>query len=393
MICIPSVDALSCSADSQWMLCNCFGRALGKLNLRHLVPSKAWKQILKDRLAEATKANAGSQAKNRPTPRSKGKENPPVKTVKPVKPGKQPVKKGKGAKRAPSVHWARKNFHVLTDRLLTIIEDNPRYQQAFGFSKLPGTNPTTGGMTLADIHTEVAEQLLLVDLSELELIFTEEDLPKLCSVICNRVSALKKAYCKHREELGQTGQGLVENDQADKIEAKSPLANIWDRIKSKFPWYKRLNKLMGTNPAIDRTAVANSQTVIDTSILDATPASKKTSRRKPVCAACSPSIYESESGLAPNLVYNNDDEGSTSDNNEEKNGSEDNENSSVPGSCSSSPAPAAVSPAHTPVQRKVAPVSKSPSTSTIRGTKQKATIMDQINDMATEDCSQRLKIV
>ena len=43
-----------------------------------------------------------------------------------------------------------------------------------------------------------------------------------------------------------------------------------DRIKAKFPWYKHLNKLFGSNPAIDRAAITNSQTAVDTSILDTT---------------------------------------------------------------------------------------------------------------------------
>ena len=63
---------------------------------------------------------------------------------------------------------------MLTDQLLTIIEQNLRYRQAFGFSKEPGTYPTTGGKTLADsdLYTEVASELLLADLSDLDLNFT-----------------------------------------------------------------------------------------------------------------------------------------------------------------------------------------------------------------------------
>ena len=92
-------------------------------------------------------------------------------------------------KRGNLTSWARPKYHTLTDQLLTIIEENPRYQQAFGFSKEPGTNPTTGGKTLADLYTEVASELLLTDLSELDLNFTHDDLPILQNVIANRISA------------------------------------------------------------------------------------------------------------------------------------------------------------------------------------------------------------
>ena len=92
-------------------------------------------------------------------------------------------------KRGNLTSWARPKYHTLTDQLLTIIEENPCYRQAFGFSKEPGTNPTTGGKTLADLYTEVASELLLADLSELDLNFTHNDLPILQNVIANRISA------------------------------------------------------------------------------------------------------------------------------------------------------------------------------------------------------------
>ena len=94
-------------------------------------------------------------------------------------------------KRRNLTSWTKPKYHTLTDRLLTIIEENPRYRQAFGFSKEPGTNPTTGGQTLADLYTEVASELLLADHSDLdfELNFTHDDLPMLQNVFSNRISA------------------------------------------------------------------------------------------------------------------------------------------------------------------------------------------------------------
>lgn len=41
-----------------------------------------------------------------------------------------------------------------------------------------------------------------------------------------------------------------------------------DEISEKFPWYKRLDALMGTSPVVNRSAVAHSQTRVDLSVLD-----------------------------------------------------------------------------------------------------------------------------
>ena len=38
---------------------------------------------------------------------------------------------------------------------------------------------------------------------------------------------LKKLYCEHRDTLGSTGQGLIENDQDKDIIAGSELENKW----------------------------------------------------------------------------------------------------------------------------------------------------------------------
>lgn len=133
--------------------------------------------------------------------------------------------------------------HPLTDRLLTIIEEKPRYRQAFGFSKEPGTNPSTGGQTLTDLYTKVAEELLVVSNDSK---FTEDQLPELQKVVSNRISAyiflnlhlqylsyclyrLKKLYHDNREELGQTGHGLVDSELTHEIEAGSHLANVWGK--------------------------------------------------------------------------------------------------------------------------------------------------------------------
>ena len=40
---------------------------------------------------------------------------------------------------------------------------------------------------------------------------------------------LKKLYRHNREELGQTGQGLVDREMVHEIEAGTNLANVWGK--------------------------------------------------------------------------------------------------------------------------------------------------------------------
>ena len=92
--------------------------------------------------------------------------------------------------------------------------------------------------------------------------------------------------------MSETGQGLIDDGREDEIAPDSDIANMWGRycsifvypfrylisvtdlIQKKFPWYKRMHALMGTNPIVDRSAIAHSRTTINLSSLsrDGTPA-------------------------------------------------------------------------------------------------------------------------
>ncbi|KAF8816583.1 hypothetical protein BYT27DRAFT_7237875 [Phlegmacium glaucopus] len=127
-------------------------------------------------------------------------------------------------------NWAKLAFHHLTDSLLNKIEEHPRYRQAFGFSKDPSiTSVKTGGDTLADL--------------------------------------LKKIYQEQQEELGSTGQGLIDQDREDEIVPGSKLANKWDQVLRKSPWYRKMNLLFSSNPIVDQSAVVNSQTPVNVSAI------------------------------------------------------------------------------------------------------------------------------
>lgn len=83
--------------------------------------------------------------------------------------------------------WAKALYHKLTDHLLTIIEEKDRYRQALGFSKEPGVVVNSGGQTVMDICSEIAETLFLT--SE-DSIYMKDDLDELGKCVNNRVIAL-----------------------------------------------------------------------------------------------------------------------------------------------------------------------------------------------------------
>ena len=52
-----------------------------------------------------------------------------------------------------------------------------------------------------------------------------------------------------------------------KLGAQRVYTFLVDKIHSTFPWYKQLNDLMGTSPVVDESALANSATLLDLSVL------------------------------------------------------------------------------------------------------------------------------
>lgn len=78
-------------------------------------------------------------------------------------------------------------MHHLTDKLLTVIEDNPTWKVAFGFDKGDMELVPTGGKRLKDHHRTIAIRLFLdpeVPIKD----FTHVDLPKLIDVVKNRIN-------------------------------------------------------------------------------------------------------------------------------------------------------------------------------------------------------------
>ncbi|KAJ7491591.1 hypothetical protein B0H11DRAFT_2008425 [Mycena galericulata] len=317
------------------------------------------KQLLEAQLILA-QAKATPQRKRKPK-NDANKENPPKKSKKKAT---KPTAPAESKRKAPAVQWSKPDFYHLTDQLLTLIESKPSYRQAFGFDKGTTGTVSTGGKNLGNLHAEIAEALFVTPEGSK---YTIDDLPALESVIKNRIGTLKTKYKEHRSTLGATGQGLVENDKEADIEPGSNIENIWDLIKAKFPWYLRMHALMGSSPAVDRSALAHSQTRVDLSVLD---------------------------GRGQKVVPVDSDDDSASDAESDKisNWDKSDDESSPLSISSSSPPPDHPLPIQqTPVQVKPEPTHASVGRSGPRGTKRKS-IQEHVEEIATADRAQRTKV-
>ncbi|KAF8222626.1 hypothetical protein L208DRAFT_1426292 [Tricholoma matsutake] len=251
-----------------------------------------------------------------------------------------------------AVQWSKEKYYPLTDQLLTIIEAKPHYCQAFRFSKDATGNVSSGGKKTAELYKEIVEALFVTPEGSQ---YTPIDLLTLQKA---------KAYREHHEELGVTGQGLVESGWQDEIMAESKLANVWELIEIKFPWYLCMHKLMGTSPVVDQAAITHSQTPVDLSTLG----------RHGMSSA--PSIGEDNISinwlLSPAPVS---DQGEKSD--EEDNDNDDDNDNNKNSTIQSSPpsSPSKPQPLATPTPKP----------------KHKA-IADKVQEIANMDCSQCMKI-
>ncbi|KAF8160299.1 hypothetical protein BJ912DRAFT_936052 [Pholiota molesta] len=219
----------------------------------------AYKQVFQDRLNEAKDCpvkQKGSKSRRNAAEEKENKSTAGTKT--------HQVEKKEEKKKGPAIQWAKPSMHHYTNTLLMIIEDCPHYRQAFGFSKETATAVMTGGQTVVDLYIEVASKLFV---QPENATFTSDDLPDLQKVVSNHVTNLKKSYHDYHKKLGEMGQGLVEEDRKDKITDNTPLANLWDSIKSKFPWYMHMHRLYGSNPIVNHSVLAHSQTTVDMKVL------------------------------------------------------------------------------------------------------------------------------
>ncbi|THV01307.1 hypothetical protein K435DRAFT_854004 [Dendrothele bispora CBS 962.96] len=177
-----------------------------------------------------------------------------------------------GTTRTAIIRWSDKTKHHITDSLLGFIEDSASLRQTYGFDRgnFSSSANNSGGKRQADFDRELATKLFL-DINVVKTNkYKEFGLDALGSCVRNRITALKKAYIEHRNTMSQTGHGIVVNGQEETIQAGSEIANAWDAVKTVFPWYRRMALLIGGSPVVDRSAVANSTTNVDLSVLQDT---------------------------------------------------------------------------------------------------------------------------
>ncbi|KAI5833114.1 hypothetical protein K523DRAFT_296594 [Schizophyllum commune Tattone D] len=234
---------------------------------------------------ERIRTRLDAKKKQAPTPSKKsrskkdapGKENTGTASMPPTRAG------------SVTVPWRQKIAIPYTHQLLAIISEKTKYKITFGFDKGAASldpaaeedpnknNPT--GLTQVDHAKSIARKLLLPTASEQGTIeyavkdgelngcFTEDHLGELALIIKARILALKRMYVEKRNLLGETGMGLIDNGREADMTQGSELKNKWDSIQKTFPYFKTLHNMMGSSPTVDRGAMANSTTPLDTSIL------------------------------------------------------------------------------------------------------------------------------
>ncbi|KIJ48822.1 hypothetical protein M422DRAFT_247181 [Sphaerobolus stellatus SS14] len=151
----------------------------------------------------------------------------------------------------------------LTWTLLSVIEASPAMRQSFGYDTGCSTAVNSHGKNKADHYHDLARKVLIEHPSGQwtgdEKVYGE--------VIKNCITIINKKYNMYRNMLSKTGQGLIDGGRNHEIEDGTELANIWDKIRLEFPFYKTLNGLMGRSPTVDREASKNSSSDMDLSVL------------------------------------------------------------------------------------------------------------------------------
>ncbi|KAG6835294.1 hypothetical protein H0H93_003021 [Arthromyces matolae] len=216
--------------------------------------TRSEKEILEAKLLLA-ESNATKKGKKRSKASSaEGKENQDTNKAKP--------KTEKPKRRPPVVVWADEKNHDLSWSLLNIIEESEVYLVAFNFDKGQGSNNSGGGVN-AKLHSQAIARKLFLDPLKPDSRFsqfTEDDVEHLGTAIKNRIALLREKYNMHKNELKNTGHGLLEEDKEDEAEEGSDLALLIKAVLKKFPWYKKMAKLMRGSPITDNSALANSKT-------------------------------------------------------------------------------------------------------------------------------------
>ncbi|KAL1741519.1 hypothetical protein HDZ31DRAFT_45261 [Schizophyllum fasciatum] len=259
---------------------------------------------------QATAATSGRKTRSRTTKAdAPGKEN---------RASEAPTRAG-----SVTVPWRQHIAVPYTYELLNVVAEKTKYKIAFGMDKGAASldpsaavdpnenNPTC--QTQLDHARSIARKLFLPVVfedgttayrveGELNGRYAEDDLADLATCVKNRIYYLKKKYMDERKKLGETGMGLVAENKEDTMTSGSHMKNVWDNIKKKFPYFKILHNLMGSSPIVDRGALANSTSGVDTSVLGRGAQSFEPCEETPVDTDARPAITPAdiaENGTRP----------------------------------------------------------------------------------------------
>ncbi|KIJ15709.1 hypothetical protein PAXINDRAFT_11302 [Paxillus involutus ATCC 200175] len=193
--------------------------------------------------------------------------NPHVQTT---KPGKGNLTAADDSKKAWAVVlWTKlEDFH-LTDTLLTLIEESVTWKGALGFDKgaVNDPTPTRKGKSFIQRCEDIVEAFFLV--CNVDINFTKAILPALKTIIKNQINSLKSIFNEYCNKLGETGHGFVTSGHSDELYEGSEAENIYEAIEKKFPQYLCMNDLMGGSPISSWKVIANSQSMLNLSVLGA----------------------------------------------------------------------------------------------------------------------------
>ncbi|KIK17977.1 hypothetical protein PISMIDRAFT_110303 [Pisolithus microcarpus 441] len=185
--------------------------------------------------------------------------------------------------------WGKEDYFHKTDALLSLIEDSPTWQAAFGFDLggLKNSTPMGKGKSLIQHCTDIAITFFIT--GDKKSTWTTKDIKLLQGVVKNLAhmtpGGLKSTYHAFKEFLGETGYGLLVARSTSELYQGSEAANAWgklincrvccassdqfaENIEKKFPWYCHMAALIGGNPNHSCKAISNSQSALDLSVLD-----------------------------------------------------------------------------------------------------------------------------
>ncbi|KAF9536533.1 hypothetical protein CPC08DRAFT_824795 [Agrocybe pediades] len=85
--------------------------------------------------------------------------------------------------------------------------------------------------------------------------------------IKNRLKKMEKIVREHMATLGSTGEGIKSEAEIDMSQGNQ-FVNKWAEVKSDCPWFFEMRALIAERPNVIPVGIGNSETVIDTSVLD-----------------------------------------------------------------------------------------------------------------------------